>query len=84
MSDIEVEREGEGFRVRVAEGAGRTTHHVTLDREDLLDGYGSPEAFLQACFRFLLAREPKESILPAFAVSVIPRYFPEFEAEIRR
>ena len=36
------------------------------------------------CFEFLLAREPKESILPSFEIPVIGRYFPEFEREIRR
>jgi hypothetical protein len=34
-------------------------------------------------FRFLLAREPKESILRSFGLSTIVRYFPEFEREIK-
>ena len=42
----------------------------------------SPEELIRACFRFLLAREPKESILRSFDVSVIGHYFPEFEREI--
>ena len=29
--------------------------------------------------RFLLDREPKESILGAFDISVIRRYFPDFD-----
>ena len=29
--------------------------------------------------RFLLDREPKESILAAFDIDVIRRYFPEFD-----
>ena len=37
------------------------------------------ERCLQAVFRFLLDREPKESILDVTAIS---RYFPEFEREI--
>jgi hypothetical protein len=32
---------------------------------------------IEAAFRFLLAREPKESILARFDVSVISRYFPQ-------
>jgi hypothetical protein len=32
-------------------------------------------------FQFLLEREPKESILRRFDVTVISRYFPEFERE---
>ena len=35
-----------------------------------------PERCLEAAFRFLLDREPKESILSRFAVTVISRYSP--------
>ena len=40
------------------------------------------ERCLEAAFRFLLDREPKESILGRFDVTVISRYFPEFEREL--
>jgi hypothetical protein len=43
-----------------------------------------PAALVHRSFEFLLAREPKEAILSAFGLSVIARYFPEFESEIRR
>lgn len=43
----------------------------------------APEACIEAALRFLLDHEPKESILSAFDVTVIGRYFPEFEREIR-
>jgi len=45
-----------------------------------------PEALVRRSFEFLLAREPKESILPAFGLSVIALYYPEFEtaAFVRR
>ncbi len=75
------------FAVRVEEGGGASRHDVTLAKKDLdrLARAGeSPESFVERCFRFLLAREPKESILGRFDVSVIARYFPEFEREIRR
>ena len=39
---------------------------------------------LEAAFRFLLDREPKESILQRFDVEIIGRYFPEFERELPR
>jgi hypothetical protein len=88
LSEIAVTPLGAGsFRVRVDEGASSTEHEVTVDPADLErlgDGYASPEAFLRACFEFLLEREPKESILQRFDVSVIGRYFPEFEERIRR
>ena len=38
----------------------------------------SPAQCAEAAIRFLLDREPKESILAAFDIGVIQRYFPEF------
>jgi hypothetical protein len=37
---------------------------------------------VQAGFRFLLDREPKEAILPRFDLAAIAHYFPEFEREL--
>lgn len=75
------------LRVRVKEGSSETTHEVTVARGDLArlgrTGESAPD-FVTRCFGFLLAREPKESILSRFDVSVIARYFPEFEREITR
>jgi hypothetical protein len=70
--------------VRVREGKDETTHDVTLGRNLLasLAPGEVPESFVRRCFAFLLAREPKESILRRFDVSVIARYFPEFEKTI--
>jgi hypothetical protein len=45
-------------------------------------GRHTPERCLEAAFRFLLDREPKESILGRFDLTVISRYFPEFEREL--
>ena len=38
----------------------------------------------EAAFRFLLDREAKEQILAHFDITVISRYFPEFERELPR
>jgi hypothetical protein len=91
VADIEVRSTDPGetsaFTVRVIEKDSRTEHEVTLteaDRHRLAGGYPSAVDFVRACFEFLLEREPKEQILRRFDVSVIPRYFPEFEQEIRR
>jgi hypothetical protein len=88
VADIAVSPLGAGrFRVRVDEGGSSTEHEVAVSAEDLERlgaGYPSPEAFVRACFDFLLEREPKESILRSFDVTVIGRYFPEFETTIRR
>lgn len=69
----------------IGETGASTTHRVHLDAETLqrLGRPGeTPEAFVHRCVEFLLAREPKESILSSFDVEVISRYFPEFEDEI--
>jgi len=42
----------------------------------------SKVVFIQDAFRFLLMREPKESILGSFDIADISTYFPEFEKEI--
>jgi hypothetical protein len=91
VAEIDVERSDGGdafeFSVRVSERGSETRHAVTLSEHDyarLGTGYASPEQFVHACFGFLLARESKEQILSTFDVSVIPRYFPEFENQIRR
>ena len=87
MAAITVRPTGEGrFSVRVEDGGSGTEHNVTVSPEDLerLGSGRTPDAFVRDCFEFLLAREPKESILRAFDVSEIGRYFPEFEREIVR
>jgi hypothetical protein len=90
MAEIDVSRPDPGelrFRVHVAEGGSATDHDVTVTPEDLAAlgaGYPDPETFIEACFRFLLAREPKESILGSFDVAVIERYFLGFRDEIAR
>jgi len=73
--------------VMVVEGTSRTKHKVTLSKPDRqrLGGLSQPpEVLLEETFRFLLAREPKESILRAFDVSDVQRYFPDFPAEMQR
>jgi len=47
-------------------------------------GATDPSPLVRRSFEFLLAREPKESILRSFGLSAIGRYYPEFEREIRR
>jgi hypothetical protein len=88
---IEVSRIGDGdpleFEVVVREGPGESRHHVTMAQQTcdrLTAGEHTPEKCLEAAFRFLLDREPKESILSRFDVTVISRYFPEFEQELPR
>jgi hypothetical protein len=88
---IEVTRTGEGdpleFEVIVREGGGESRHHVTMTSDAcqrLASGACAPERCIEAAFRFLLDREPKEAILPSFEVTLISHYYPEFEHELRR
>ncbi|KAF2990598.1 hypothetical protein OGR47_01780 [Methylocystis sp. MJC1] len=72
------------FDVSVSDAKRETRHRVTLSQGDFerLGAGVTAEEFIEAAFRFLLDREPKEAILSRFDVSVISRYFPEFEKEI--
>ena len=76
------------FEVVVEVGSGTPTRHeVTASATDvarLTPSGHSPEALIEASFRFLLDRESKESILRHFDLTVISRYFPEYEREIAR
>lgn len=85
---MEVRRTSDGdpvaFDVVVREGKGETRHQVTASRNTCarLAGGHTAEHLIEAAFRFLLDREPKESILGRFDLTVISRYFPEFEREL--
>jgi hypothetical protein len=85
---IEVEKiDKSKFRVRVTESGSDTTHDVTVSPKDytrLTNGKVEPEELVRRSFEFLLEREPKESILKRFDLSLISRYFPEYEREIKR
>ncbi|MCH7950040.1 MAG: hypothetical protein E2O72_01615 [Candidatus Dadabacteria bacterium] len=73
------------YRVEVIEEDSKTTHKVELNRDDyqnFTDGKIAPEELVQCSFEYLLDREPKESILSSFNVSVISHYFPEYAREI--
>ena len=74
------------FEVVVRDGGDESRHCVTAAQatcERLAPG-NTAEHCIEAAFRFLLDREPKESILKRFDVTVISRYFPEFERELPR
>jgi hypothetical protein len=90
VADIDVRRAGgenavPRFHVTVSDDRGRTEHDVTVslaDFERVGGKFRSLDEFVRACFEFLLAREPKESILSSFDIADISRYFPGFEDEI--
>ncbi len=87
MPKIDVHAESDAtFVVTVADGEDQTTHRVTVPAafaDRLVGQAGSTEELVRLSFEFLLEREPKESILREFEITVIGRYFPEYEDEIR-
>jgi hypothetical protein len=75
------------FRVRIFENRSESTHYVTMKQEDysrLTAGQIDPEELVRRSIEFLLERESKESILSRFDLSVISRYFPKFEPDMKR
>lgn len=78
---------GWACHVTVTEDGTATSHDVSVTPADLArlaPGDATPEDLVRRSFVFLLAHEPKESILPRFELPLIGRYFPEYEEEIRR
>ncbi|HEY1944603.1 MAG TPA: hypothetical protein VGH40_21015 [Roseiarcus sp.] len=84
---IKVQQVGDGdpleFEATIEEPDGTTRHRVSVTRADAarLGGGAASEHLVEAAFRFLLEREPKEAILSRFDIKTIARYFPEFERE---
>ena len=73
------------FEVTVEAGT-TTTHDVTVDpsyHEKLTGGRVPPATLVEKSFEFLLDREPNTSILRSFDLTVIRRYFADYETVIR-
>lgn len=73
------------FRVTVSTDGTRTEHVVTISErhcQDLTSGRYFAAQLVEASFLFLLDREPKEAMLRRFDLTLISRYFPEFEQQL--
>jgi hypothetical protein len=79
--------DGWGCSVTIEDGGSLTEHEVSVSREELAR-FGGPSTdvhmLVNASFRFLLTREPKEAILRRFAISEIERYFPDYPTQVGR
>lgn len=65
----------------------KTTHKVTIQPDyalKLTAGKITNAQLVEKSFVFLLEREANTSIMPNFDLSVIARYFPEYESIIAR
>ena len=89
MADIDVScvtaTNGWLCQVTVGGHGSESRHSVTFTRADfqrLARSGESPDGLVRRSFEFLLAHEPKESILRSFELPRIGRYFPDYEAEI--
>ena len=90
MNKISVKRVNEDkskftFNVEVREGASKTKHVVTMTKRFYvsLETEKSPETVVKKSFEFLLERESKDSILAEFDITVISKYFPEYETKLK-
>ena len=89
MSEIDVQPDPDAvgtFVVTVTVAGGQTSHRVIVPESFsklMLRGSRSLEDLVRVSFEFLLEREPKESIMKEFELTVISRYFPEYEDELR-
>jgi hypothetical protein len=81
--EVHCAAEGDGYRCRVdvSDATGTTHHAVRVSDEDFHRWRRgrSVEQVVADSFAFLLEREPKASILKEFDLSVIQRYFPDYD-----
>lgn len=89
MIRVACDRAGHGWAcaVVVEQGGGRSEHRVRvapgdIDRWASGDDRAQIEDLVTRSFEFLLEREPASAILAEFELSVIPRYFPEYDRVI--
>lgn len=85
MTDIQIRLLGdEHFEVTVDEGTTQSMHVVSASQKQaslLCDGCDL-EQLVEASVRFLLDREPKESIMNQFDLDVIAQFFPDYPVKI--
>ncbi|HEY8864747.1 MAG TPA: hypothetical protein VIO37_11330 [Candidatus Dormibacteraeota bacterium] len=91
MVTVSAEPMGEDWlcEVTVDHAGQHTRHAVTVRRADLERwAHGiereDVESLVSESFDFLLEREPPKAILATFDLSVIQRYFPEYDAAFKR
>ncbi len=86
MAMIDVVEINQGtFRVTV-DASSSTEHEVTVDStyaQTLTNGVISTDELVKKSFEFLLDKEPNTSILRRFNLTVISRYFPDYESVIK-
>ena len=74
--------------VAVAHEGERSRHTVSVSESDMRrwgrgEGEAAVEDLVRRSFEFLLEREPPSSILRRFDLSVIERYFPDYDQRLK-
>jgi hypothetical protein len=83
MPEISAQALGEReFEVAATVGGARHTWRVRVPDELAARHGADPAAVATATIAFLLDREPPGSILASFDCTVVPGYFPEYDAEL--
>jgi hypothetical protein len=91
MVAVQAEMRGDTWlcQVSVDHSGQRTRHVVTVTPTDVnrwADGKEREdvERLVAKSFEFLLHREPPNAVLATFDLSVIQRYFPDYDTAFRR
>ncbi len=85
MADVQIRAlDDEHFEVTIDEGTSQSMHVVTASQKeaDLLCDGCDTQRLVEASVRFLLDREPKDSIMNQFDLDVIARFFPDYPSKI--
>jgi len=87
--DVRCSAAPDGWRCEAAvdDGHGAGRHVVTVANEDAerlatVHDQAGVERLVYETFAFLLEREPRSAILATFDLTVVGRYFPDFDAEM--
>jgi hypothetical protein len=89
MSNIKISENktnnGWEFNITIEGQSSETNHIVTMSEGfyNSLNTQISPTEVVEKSFNFLLQREPKEQILSEFNITLISKYFPEYNEFIR-
>jgi len=88
MTTIDIQclstEDGATCAVVVTDATGSSDYQVTLSAPDAEPDGADTERLVRETIGFLLEREPRTSILPAFDLAVVRRYYPEYDDEIAR
>ena len=87
ITETNQKEEGWTFLVELGHGDNLVEYYVDVDRDywtQLTGRRTEPTQLVEATFKFLLDKEPKEMIMKKFNISEVTQFFPRYEQEIKR